>query len=160
MNDGSHDNSGEILAQYAKQDARIHIINKANEGVSKARNDALTQVTGDYVMFVDADDWMDLDACEVALSAIGDADVLMWTYMREFEGHSEPKAIFPSDCELDARQIHRRFIGLIGEELAHPEAADALCPIWGKLYRRSLLEGRSFIDLSEIGTYEDGLFNL
>ena len=53
-------------------------------------------------------------------------------------------------------------VGLWGTELAHPENADALCTVWGKLYRRKIIEQNNirFADLRRIGTYEDGLFNL
>ena len=53
-------------------------------------------------------------------------------------------------------------VGLLGTELAHPENADALCTVWGKLYLRELIAQNSihFTDLQRIGTYEDGLFNL
>lgn len=53
-------------------------------------------------------------------------------------------------------------IGVIDEELAYPENADALCTVWGKLYKRSIISQYNikFYDIREIGTYEDGLFNL
>lgn len=90
----------------------------------------------------------------------------MWSYVREFSSVSQPKQIFAEDRILyddaDIKKIHRRFIGLIGSELAKVENADALCPVWGKLYKRSIIDDNKirFIDIREIGTYEDGLFNL
>ena len=59
VNDGSKDNSGKICDEYSKQDKRIHVIHKENEGVSKARNAGLKIATGDYISFVDSDDWLD-----------------------------------------------------------------------------------------------------
>lgn len=166
VNDGSRDNSLDILQEYSRRDSRIHLINKENAGVSQARNDALKRASGDYVMFVDADDWVDAETCEkVVASAVSEqADIIMWSYCSETNSRSSRKEIFPekrifTDSEVKM-QLHRRFMGVLKEELAHPELADALCPVWGKLYWKSLLEGIKFIDLHTIGTYEDGFFNL
>lgn len=58
INDGSTDSSLSILEKYAAKDQRIKIINQKNAGVSAARNAGLNAVTGDYVTFVDSDDWV------------------------------------------------------------------------------------------------------
>ena len=165
VDDGSPDNCGKICDDYAAADSRVKVIHQENSGVAAARNRALTDADGAYVMFVDGDDWTDRDTCDLALDAaqLHEADVVMWTYLREFDGHAVKKEIFGENRVFDkpgVRELHRRFIGLIGKELAQPENADALCPVWGKLYRREVLEGAVFTDLNEIGTYEDGLFNL
>ncbi|MDT1940063.1 MULTISPECIES: glycosyltransferase [Carnobacterium] len=59
VNDGSNDRSKDICNAYAKIDSRIKLIHKNNEGVSAARNDALKVAKGEYVGFVDSDDWID-----------------------------------------------------------------------------------------------------
>ena len=56
VEDGSPDRCGEICDAYAKKDARVKVIHKENEGVSKARNTGLKEVTGEFVQFVDSDD--------------------------------------------------------------------------------------------------------
>ena len=168
VNDGSSDNSLSVLKKYQDRDNRIVIVDKANEGVSRARNDALVVSTGRYIMFVDSDDWLELDTCEKALYAMEkyESDVVMWSYVSENDGSQSYKEIFPEDRVFDREQtqkeLHRRFIGILEGELSHPELADALCPVWGKLYKRNLIIDNQigFIDLSEIGTYEDGMFNL
>ena len=65
VNDGSTDNSLGILKKYAEQDNRIKIIDKNNEGVSISRNEGIKIATGDYILFVDGDDWLDERACEI-----------------------------------------------------------------------------------------------
>lgn len=71
VNDCSPDNSAEILSEYAKKDNRIKIITlEENGGLGNARNVALKAVQGDYIMFLDSDDWLELDACEKAYSQI------------------------------------------------------------------------------------------
>lgn len=61
IDDGSTDNSGKICDEYAKKDTRIQTIHKKNGGLSDARNCGLKKSTGDYIVFVDSDDWMDFD---------------------------------------------------------------------------------------------------
>lgn len=167
VDDGSADTSGEIIDQYAKTDDRILTIHVPNSGVAAARNTALSCATGEYAMFVDGDDWIDTTACEKAIlqAETCHVDLVMWPYVREFPNHSVPKVIFSEQKSFDeneCRELQRRMIGLSGAELAHPENADALCTVWGKLYRRKLIEQNNirFTDLRRIGTYEDGLFNL
>ena len=168
VNDGSKDNSWEILHHFEKSDKRIILINKNNEGVSAARNSGLLSALGDYIMFVDADDWIDRDTCAIAVDALlkEKADVVLWSYVSENKDIQSFKRIFDADRVFDETEcrekLHRRFVGIIGDELAHPELADSLCPVWGKLYRRDIIckSKAQFVDLSDIGTYEDGLFNL
>lgn len=64
VDDGSTDSSGEICEQYAKKDYRIKVLHKENGGVSSARNNGLDICTGDYIAFVDSDDWIDRDFIE------------------------------------------------------------------------------------------------
>ena len=64
INDGSSDHSIDVLCEYAAMDTRIMVIDKENEGVAAARNDAMKVATGEYLMFADGDDWIELHACE------------------------------------------------------------------------------------------------
>ncbi len=65
VNDGSPDNSREILDEYARRDARIIVLNQENAGPSAARNAGLDVAQGDYIMFVDSDDTIHLNAVEI-----------------------------------------------------------------------------------------------
>ncbi len=69
VNDGSTDDSLKILKEYARKDSRIKILSKENEGLSAARNDGLRAASGDYIGFVDSDDWIDLDFYEKLYTA-------------------------------------------------------------------------------------------
>ena len=168
VDDGSVDNSLNILQNFAKMDCRSRVIHQNNMGVSAARNRALIEARGEYIMFLDSDDWLERDACEIALNKLVSAgvDIVMWPYIRECGDQSLPKEIFRQEIyfnEEDVKhKLHRRFVGLYKDELIAPENADALCTVWGKLYKRESIidNGIQFHDLSEIGTYEDGLFNL
>jgi glycosyltransferase involved in cell wall biosynthesis len=69
INDGSTDNSLDILTEYAKIDERIIVINKSNEGQSVARNLGIEYAKGEFLGFVDSDDWIDLDYFEKLYNA-------------------------------------------------------------------------------------------
>lgn len=162
VDDGSTDNSLKILNDISENDKRLKVFSQFNQGVSVARNLALSKATGEYIMFVDADDWIDLFTIEECLQAIGDGDVCFFAYIREFANRSLPKLLFPQThifSEEECKQLQRRMIGPIGEELANPSMLDSLGTIWGKLYRKEILNGIEFIDLKVIGTAEDSLYN-
>lgn len=92
----------------------------------------------------------------------GRCGCLLFAYVREFSNRSLPKLLFPQTQYFTGeacKQLQRRMIGPIGEELANPGMLDSLGTIWGKLYRRDILDGTSFVDLKIIGTAEDSLFN-
>ena len=76
VNDGSTDNSLQILEEYAKKDNRIKIVNKENGGLSSARNAGMEAATGEYYAFIDSDDLLDNSAYEKALKHINDADLV------------------------------------------------------------------------------------
>lgn len=70
IDDGSPDNSGRICDEYALKDNRVKVIHKKNEGVSSARNMGLDICCGEYIMFLDSDDYIAEDAVEKALNAL------------------------------------------------------------------------------------------
>jgi glycosyltransferase involved in cell wall biosynthesis len=65
IDDGSPDDCGKICDEYAKKDNRIKVIHKKNEGLSEARNSGIDTATGEYLTFVDSDDWIEIDMIEV-----------------------------------------------------------------------------------------------
>lgn len=65
VDDGSPDRCGEICDRYAQKDKRIRVIHKKNEGVARARNTALELASGDYISFMDSDDWIAPKAYEI-----------------------------------------------------------------------------------------------
>lgn len=75
VDDGSPDNSGKICDEYAAKDNRIKVIHKENGGLAAARNTGQDAATGYAMMFVDSDDWLELDCCEKAMQAMLDKDV-------------------------------------------------------------------------------------
>lgn len=168
VNDGSTDDSLNILNKYAKKDTRIKIINKVNGGLSSARNAALDIVNGEYVSFVDSDDWVDINMLkDMYENAIKEKyDIVMCSYTREYINKSRLKKLNMQEVAIYGEdevslQLHRRIIGPLKEELANPEQTDSLVTAWGKLYKTEIINNNNirFIDTSIIGT-EDCLFNV
>ena len=75
VNDGSTDNSLEICTSYQEKDNRIKLINQANKGVSFARNKGIDEATGDYIMFIDSDDYVEKNMIEDMVSKITEDDI-------------------------------------------------------------------------------------
>ncbi len=109
IDDGSTDKSPEICDEYSEKDSRIKVIHKENGGLSDARNTALDIMTGEYLTFVDSDDYIAVDAIETLLDALkrNGADLAVGNMTSFYEdGHTE-KLYFPTEKETV----------LIGEDL-------------------------------------------
>lgn len=167
VNDGSKDNSLAILEDYAKREKRIALLNQPNSGVSVARNNALKQVRGEYYMFVDSDDWIDANACEVAYNCAikENADCLMFSYVKEFGSHSIVNHLFEKkyivwNADEVKKNFHRRLFGPIGKELSYPQNMDILVSPCMQLFKTSKFVHIPFVDIREVGTFEDGLYQM
>jgi glycosyltransferase involved in cell wall biosynthesis len=87
VDDGSTDHSGNICDEYATRDSRVHVIHKENAGVSAARNSGIAAATGEYIGFVDSDDWIEPNMYERLLEEANksDADIVMCDATTVFE---------------------------------------------------------------------------
>lgn len=167
VNDGSTDNSGKICDSFVEQDNRIKVVHKQNGGLSDARNCGTNHATGDYIIYLDGDDWMDSETCMSAIEAVlnNSADIVFWGHKKEHsDGKNKEIPLFAANIKFSGNYknwLHRRLIGLIGNELSYPTKTDAFSSAWGKLYRRDLISINkiTFIDTKVIGS-EDVLFNI
>ena len=82
VNDGSTDNSLSIAKQYAAQDRRVEVYSQTNKGQSAARNNGLTYAKGEYISFVDADDYIDTSFYQTLIQQIGENDCVQIGYRR------------------------------------------------------------------------------
>lgn len=165
VNDGSPDNSIDILRKYERDDSRIKVLEIDNHGLSYARNIGTANAIGEYIVYVDSDDWIDINTIEVAVknALLSDVDLVIWNYMKEYSSNSSPVDIFNEKKQFrdnDFKLLHQQLIGLTGPMLESPEKCDSLSTAWGKLYKASIIKnnGLAFVDTKIIGT-EDLLFN-
>ena len=135
VDDGSPDHCGEICDFYAAQDRRIRIIHQENAGVSAARNAGLSIARGEYIGFVDPDDWIAPEMYEKLLTCMdkysADMAVCGYTYCSEAGEPDEkrPYALKPEEC-LSRKETMRRMAD-IPPSLRHV--------VWNKLFRRNLI---------------------
>lgn len=100
VDDGSPDRSGEICEEYQKRDARVKVYHKENGGVSAARNFGLDMAQGEYVMFVDSDDWLEADCLNTCASLMAEfnLDLLQFSCKRVTD---RGKTLYTSQEESD-----------------------------------------------------------
>ncbi|MDR0920356.1 MAG: glycosyltransferase, partial [Oscillospiraceae bacterium] len=151
INDKSTDNSLRILKEFEREDKRIKVIDrKINGGASLARNDGLAVARGEYIGFVDSDDWIDPKTYEIAYRNAKkfDVEVVMWGAWCDerptSEHYSGPKA--------DA--VYNNIMGLA---LFFPPAGSSM--VWDKLYKRDLLEKTGVKFDPYLPCTQDTLFN-
>lgn len=133
VNDGSTDDSAEILAEYAAKDARIRVFTQENAGLSAARNTALEHATGEWVTGVDSDDYLAPGVYERAVTCILPEVDMVFFGVQEVSDAGRPMS--PDD-----------YFNLpgAGEYEMTPDLAEKLnvC-FWSKLWRRSILESNT-----------------
>lgn len=162
MDDGSTDDSGRICDKYADMDSRVAVIHNENQGVARTRNMGIDKARGEYIMFVDSDDWVDRDMCSVLIEAVSryQTQAAMCSYIREYPDKLLPKEIVQQDTVFGSRDFQRMLCGPVGVELNKPENIECFNSVWGKIYPASAIKELSIIDTRIVGTSEDLLFNL
>lgn len=168
IDDGSTDESGRILDEYASREDWISVVHQANAGPSASRNLGLSRARGSWVIFVDADDWIEQHTCSEISRLMGeyDCDLLLWPYISEYPTTSKPRLLFGPDFRIfsdgEVESLHRGYFGPTENELRAPGTADSTVTVWGKAYRGSMLRdsAASFVDTGTVGTSEDALFNI
>lgn len=167
VDDGSSDNSPAICDKYKKSDSRFIVVHKEQEGPSVARTVGCSKSTGQYILFLDADDWLSEQCLSKCINETRNNDLtdcVMFSYLRETEVSSQSVHVFPASRVYSKQEIvnevHYRFFGLLNAELQHPERMENIVTCWGKLYRREIALKGEFVDLSLIGSAEDAIFNI
>ena len=163
INDGSKDNSGAILDEYAAADKRFKVVHKENEGVSAARNTALSLVDSDYIMFMDSDDFLHPQAMEICshFANRDDSDIVAYTYNRRYRtlqmignilNIPEPKKIRHKSYDIDKiESLTTDRIFDWATEYSHPEDGQDKkwlvkhCQPWRCMYRASMIKDIAFI---------------
>lgn len=112
VDDGSKDSSGDICDKYSNIDSRVSVIHKPNGGLSSARNAALDICKGDYILFVDSDDWIRLQMVEVMLAAIdkNNADIAICGFGSDTAGKLRNNDIVSEHLCLSNKELMKEYV--------------------------------------------------
>lgn len=158
VNDGSTDGSLEKCRLW-EDDPRVRILSTENRGVSHARNRGLQVASGEWIMFVDSDDYL-LEDCLQKLMALAapDAQQILAAYVS-----GEPDAFEPRHAAVDAADLIRTSLDPVSNRLL-PEFYEilpmSLPACWARLYRRSVIRENGVAFREDLRLSEDMLFNL
>lgn len=153
IDDGSSDNTMEVVEQYCATDSRVYLIKKENGGAGAARNAGLEKASGDFITFVDSDDLLNQFAIQVMVSiaTCANADVVVGRHERFDGGIHEPNLSVGVECEGLASTVKA---DMAIESILYKEEHEGVC---GNLYRADLVNGLTF---PSARVYEDACFNL
>lgn len=147
VDDGSTDGSGAICDQLAARDERIRVLHRQNGGAGAARNAGIKAATGEYVAFVDSDDWIDPGMLEYMLEKLvrTGSDVAICGFSYDYQHHTEVKGPMPSPAVYDAQDVMKM---LMEQRYIHSLPCN-------KLFRREVLAGTMFAE--DRRNYESGI---
>lgn len=151
VNDGSSDRSENILEEYAQKDSRIQFINKANGGTSTARNVGLRTAKGEYIVFLDGDDWLELNALLIMANHLEGEEILCYSGRRYFE---ETRTYNPADRLLEKE--YRSGMDYYNENALAIRDFAFVCVVLRTYKRSFLLENHLFF--ADDVSYEDNLW--
>ena len=129
VDDGSTDDSRSIINEYGKNNKNISIFMQKNLGVSSARNIGISNATGEYITFLDSDDYLNEKALEIMINALSnnDADMIVGSYSQITENGNKKNFIYKNKC-IDLK-----------EELLNISNLKFYMICWGKLYKTSII---------------------
>ena len=148
IDDGSKDKSGIICDEYAERDNRVHVFHRENAGASAARNLGLDKAKGQWITFVDSDDWIVPDYLECMLDKAVkfNVDAVFCNCYYVFNNETIPYFIYKQDEVHDGNEILKKFLIKFGIR----------SELWGKIIRRKFLENLRIKENITIG--EDLLY--
>ena len=166
VDDGSPDKSGEIAEEYAKKDKRFIVVHKENGGLSDARNYGMPHATGQYIMFLDSDDFIHPQTMEIAYNTAikNKSDIVSFTYDRIYRPRLMVRHVLHLDTDnvtpfgikkkYDVNKIKTRTTDDVFElatERTHNKTNPNRkwlikhCQVWKNLYKKSLIQDVPFI---------------
>lgn len=135
VDDGATDHSADICDNYAKKDNRIRVFHKKNGGLSDARNYALTYITGDYIAFIDSDDYVHKEYLETLIKNCisNDADISICNYKIVEEGEilTDKNMSNQSFCFTKEESM---------QQILHGRYIMQFCVAWGKIYKKEIFD--------------------
>ena len=154
VDDGSKDRTGEICDQYAEKESRIKVIHKKNGGVSSARNTGLEIAEGEWVTFLDADDWIEPNFLKILEYCSDNSIDWIFAHWRTVWDNGLPSEINNNIKESEFKNWDD--IKGIWNEIANIDICR--CP-WGKFFRKTVIEANKLSFDTSLTYGEDTVFN-
>lgn len=143
VDDGSPDNCPKMCDDYAKEDSRVVVIHKPNGGLSEARNAGLNIAKGDYVTFVDSDDWLNSLFVENLLDVLETEKILIGiTNFQRIESEKQETQPFSEKKGKSAYSIFSSVEAI--KKFWNPEQGTTFGVVWGKIYKKELFKELRF----------------
>lgn len=161
VNDGSKDKSLEICKAFAAIDNRVHVIDKVNEGVAQARNRGLEAATGEYVGFVDPDDWVEPEMYEKMLKTLiaTPYEICMCNYYKDDKWTSIPRILKITQVSLTKEEAVTQILGhMIGMSELKDATQYIMGCVWRCLYKKDFLDKEHLRFVNGITIMEDLVF--
>lgn len=157
VNDGSKDLTGEIAKKFAERDSRVRVIDKEqNEGLSAGRNSGMQFARGEYIGFVDADDWIEEDYFDAMYTEGAGTDLIVTGYQHDTMDEERKKLYISRIVSMPASNSHTK--KKIVSMAADADTAKMFAYTWNKLYKRSIIEEHN-LRFSKQVLIEDFIFN-
>lgn len=164
VNDGSTDKTGIIVEAFCQGKSSFRYIRQENAGVSVARNVGIDNASGDYIMFVDGDDYLDDVAVQEYVSAMGEGTDILCSCCHAFSDKLRfDDHFFDQSYHMDSmKEKEKLFLQLLNGSYGKPQkkGGTAVGVPWGKLYRTSFLKEYSIRFDSTLRRMEDNIFNM
>ncbi len=157
VDDGSNDFTRSILLELSEQDSRIHLVKKdKNEGLSAARNSGMKVARGEYIGFVDADDWLEEDYLETMYNNGKNADLIVAGYQHDTMDENRKGVYVSRKVSMKGEYwTEKKQIVL---QAAYIDTGKMFAYTWNKLYKRELIEQNNFSFPQQV-FIEDFIFN-
>lgn len=160
VSDGAKESVIEVCKQYCKRNNKFKLIEQENSGVSVARNKGIEVANGEWVMFVDADDWVKNNAIELYLKHVKNGDdIVISNYYAFNNGKIHEQEFFNSNDVFSANNNENIILDLIMSFENRNSVAHHGVP-WGKLYNKKLLIKNNIKFPKGMVRFQDNIFNL
>lgn len=166
IDDGSKDQSLSVCKTLADEDPRIRVIHQENAGVSVARNVGIENAQGTYISFVDADDWIDSNVCEVFSDALKQNDYDLFCFAADYhfgKKHTYTKIFeksIPLLSDAQREELHLKVMTPWAPGFEYHVKTRFTASAGGKFYRLEILKKRQIEFQKGLTISEDCVFNL
>ena len=170
IDDGSPDACGEICDDYSKKYSFIHVIHQENQGLSVVRNNGVDLAKGEWVAFVDGDDWLEPNFVKNAVEQVGkskpETDILIWDGIAEANEYSTEIKFLDID-DTQVQEFSGKYKELLIDRIIprHVSKSDIkrctdIGVTWSRIYRKELLKKNKIVNIPNLRVMQDSIFNL